>query len=473
MSRRRSRVNSVLVCLGCIAGAALGTVGGCPLPGLDGNIGPPPADDGGTPSVPGNSGLTGKFIGAKECSICHSKLYESWSETRHAKAFERLEELGQEKNEVCLACHSTGFGQAGGFADRATTDALANVGCEACHGAALDHRANVEDRTLRPPKSMSAEVCGQCHNGYHHATFDEWAESNHGRVTAVPAASFTAGRSLNSCGACHSGDFRQGAFIEEETVPDSLLAGKAPEDMNAVTCAVCHDPHQRTGNAFQPGAGRDLQLRYVQIAFPTPSNSIADATNPDRFNLCGQCHHSRGRTWQTTDRAPHESIQGNFYTGEMPVPDGTSPLLPNERTVHAFVPKQCSTCHMQHHEFVGGEPGQTHAGHQFAVVSTAGCSTTGCHPTPEAAAADKDRLQAEVQAALDDIKARLGDPATWEYSSQGGPAASAQAGVPEAVKQIRFLYYYVLHDESLGVHNPEYARAIIRKADELLTSIGR
>jgi hypothetical protein len=82
-------------------------------------------------------------------------------------------------------------------------------------------------------------------------------------------------------------------------------------------------------------------------------------------------------------------------------------------------------------------------------------------------------LQAEVQAGLDAIAARLGDPATWEYTSAGGPDAAGQAAIPDVVKQVRFMYYWILNDGSLGVHNPEYARSIITQAGILLTSIGK
>ena len=419
---------------------------------------------------PGNDGLTGKFLGAEACSVCHKSLYEDWSETRHAKALETLEAIGQDANSVCVACHTVGFGVAGGFVDRATTDALAGVGCENCHGPGLDHRSNVADDTMRPPVNIAAAVCGACHNDAHHPTFEEWGESRHSEVSL--ASRFAEGRSLTSCGVCHSGDFRQEFFVAgNEDTSDEHLFGVAEEDMNGTVCATCHDPHRRTGNAFQPAEGHDIQLRYTQVAFPLPSDTVADATNPDRFNICGQCHHSRGRTWDATSRGPHHSHQANVYAGEMPVPDGTASLVTNNRTVHAFVPKQCSTCHMQHRLFVS-EDDPAHTGHRFAVVDTVGCSTTGCHPTPEAAAADKDTLQAEVQADLDDIAARLGPVADWEYTSDGGPDSDGQALLSDEIKQIRFMYHYVAEDGSLGVHNPEYIRAILDAADDLLTGLG-
>ena len=37
---------------------------------------------------------------------------------------------------------------------------------------------------------MSAEVCGGCHNGFHHPTYDEWKTSPHARPTPDVATRF-------------------------------------------------------------------------------------------------------------------------------------------------------------------------------------------------------------------------------------------------------------------------------------------
>ena len=76
-----------------------------------------------------------------------------------------------------------------------------------------------------------------------------------------------------------------------------------------------------------------------------------------------------------------------------------------------------------------------------------------------------------MQDGLDAIAARLGDPSTWEYSAEGGP--SDQSGLSDEIKKVRFLYHYIVSDGSLGVHNPEYTRAILVQADALLTDIGK
>ena len=111
------------------------------------------------------------------------------------------------------------------------------------------------------------------------------------------------------------------------------------------------------------------------------------------------------------------------------------------------------------------------SGHNF-TVNNAGCATSGCHPSTEAAVAAQVTLQAEVQSRLGDIAGRLGDPATWEYVANGGPADDVQATLSDELKQARYLYYYALVDGSLGVHNPDYVRLILDKAEALLTSLG-
>jgi hypothetical protein len=444
---------------GILVGATIWLVGCAPVPPT-----PPP------PTGPGDSGITGKFIGSTRCQVCHTKIHDDWSATLHAGALATLENVGQDQNPTCLPCHTVGYGEDGGFVDRLTTNDLANVGCEACHGASRAHVENVTDVSLRPPVPLASETCGRCHTTSRHPTFDQWMQSRHARVTPFLATRFQEGRSLNSCGPCHSGDFFYRAIVLGEDVADDALAGVSPDAMNAVECAVCHAPHTRTGNAAMPDPGRDFQLRFREVASSPPTDTIAAVQDTTRFNLCGQCHHSRGNTWEST-REPHGSVQVNMFQGEMPVPDGTEPLVLGRVSVHSFAMTQCATCHMFRQDF-HSEEAPALSGHGLEV-SFSSCVNTGCHPSTAQAMAARTTVQGEMQARLDDIAARLGDPSTWEYSSNGGPDAAGQDQIPDEIKKVRFLYHYVLSDGSLGPHNPAYTRDILVTASDILAGLGQ
>ena len=103
-----------------------------------------------------------QYIGAKKCKMCHKKdgTHPSWLETKHAKAWESLDEKAQ-KDEKCVTCHSTGTTAKG--------DLLTGVQCEACHGPGSDYKKKsvMQDREKAIAAGLlmpNEETCKKCHN---------------------------------------------------------------------------------------------------------------------------------------------------------------------------------------------------------------------------------------------------------------------------------------------------------------------
>lgn len=106
---------------------------------------------------PNDEKQTYSYVGSKNCKKCHLQVYKSWEKTKMGMAFDILKpgQFAEAKkkfnidvdkdyttDEKCLKCHTTGYGQAGGYAIPDPNDKkavrkakkLRGVGCESCHG---------------------------------------------------------------------------------------------------------------------------------------------------------------------------------------------------------------------------------------------------------------------------------------------------------------------------------------------------
>lgn len=169
----------------------------------------------GTAASGGPPGEEYEYVGSKKCKKCHLKLWKSWAETKMARTFhglkpnselkpdkkagltkEFIEEIKAAKAKAniepekdytqdpkCLKCHTTGYGESGGYTipdaqDRKAqgqAEALAGVGCEACHGPAskyveiLDEIQGEQRQYTRAElyaagmKKIDAKDCTGCH----------------------------------------------------------------------------------------------------------------------------------------------------------------------------------------------------------------------------------------------------------------------------------------------------------------------
>lgn len=122
-----------------------------------------------------------RYVGSQACQSCHSEAYAVWESSRHAKALASLEREKQDRDPDCVGCHVVGLESQFGFRSRKETAALADVGCESCHGGGADH---VESAGAKSMGSAGAASCRPCHTADHSPTFDfatYWAKIHHSK----------------------------------------------------------------------------------------------------------------------------------------------------------------------------------------------------------------------------------------------------------------------------------------------------
>jgi len=448
------------------------------------------------------SGPPPQYTGSQACAQCHQSIHDAELKTPHAGAFTDIAFVaeGGQTNSSCLACHTVGYGLPTGFvslANYTSTNRLAGVQCENCHGPAGNHAANPDDPIAVPRVELAATVCGGCHTTARHPTYDEWKTSGHAEVVPdVVSAMNSDTNNINSCGRCHSGSARL-SLVKNQPLP----VGDADVSLG---CATCHDPHANqvwtnalngvfvftntlTGGYItitnnQLGAVYTNQLRYPLSSTNYYSlTTSATFTNAYNINVCAQCHNDRGAAWTSSSRPPHHSPQYNMLLGI--VGELTNGPATYQPATHAMLEKQCAACHMQTADYVSeAQPAVT--GHQFVVNSYEVCAA--CHKDAANAQAlvvswtgvTTNFIQT-VKASLDlwattqapaALQASYGTRA-WEYTTPGdlspggpGPNANEQALIPDNIKKARYNLYLVLYDGSYGVHNPAYAQSLLYAA---------
>lgn len=118
-------------------------------------------------TLPGISAPPKTYVGSKACQGCHEKEYASFSKNaKKAHSFTSIQTMAPklEPSELkeCYTCHTTGYGQPGGFVSLEKTPDLANAGCEVCHGPGSAHAASGEKSLIKG--KLSVEECQTCHN---------------------------------------------------------------------------------------------------------------------------------------------------------------------------------------------------------------------------------------------------------------------------------------------------------------------
>ncbi len=152
------------------------------------------------------------YVGVEACVDCHAEAVAFWNTTRHARAWETLEQVGKPFDYDCIACHTTGWADPGG-ATMAANQALRDVQCETCHGPGSLHvDADEADlkRTIR--LAPAVELCAtRCHTPEHSDTFDRTAYlrdligPGHGEQARALLGSGASGHELRAAGLAKAG----------------------------------------------------------------------------------------------------------------------------------------------------------------------------------------------------------------------------------------------------------------------------
>ncbi len=102
----------------------------------------------------------------KSCKMCHKDQVKEWKTWSKATSWDSLSDE-EKKDDTCVACHTTGFGEPGGFVSVEKTPKLVGVQCESCHGPAGAHmKVKMTDKEGKKASiSMpTEETCVTCHN---------------------------------------------------------------------------------------------------------------------------------------------------------------------------------------------------------------------------------------------------------------------------------------------------------------------
>jgi hypothetical protein len=401
------------------------------------------------------------YRGAVYCQSCHGDEHSEWINSAHARAWNTLEEIGQERNQFCLQCHTVGSRglnadpdlDNGGY-DETAVARLYGVQCENCHGPGSEH-PNPDFGSVQV--TLEPALCGSCHNDTHHPTFDEWTSSPHSGIVAEPA-----GRA--ACAKCHNGAYA-GTYLND---PAGFQNPSAVTDTMAITCAVCHDPH---GNS-NPGNLRQASVTDVVL----PDGTVVPEAGAGR--LCMSCHNGR-RTPENIESqienggrmGPHHSNQGDMLAGTGAYED-VAPGFPFTSSRHLAVRDGCVHCHTHPHEGP-----IVFTGHTFlpTVESCEECHGVISDFDQILAKEDFDGdlaiegVQHEVEGLLALLRQAIIGASTSPEDSlaleQNFESALGDTNVTtRRQREAGYNYLFVDFDSSDGVHNTTYAVQLIQQS---------
>jgi len=278
--------------------------------------------------------------------------------------------------------------------------------------------------------SVADLSCTECHNDTSLITGKEAALSMHPHVAGT-AWSYAGGR--DGCTGCHSG----------ASFPTTVAVGGNPDeatvvDMTPISCRACHDIHTTY-------TGEDWALTTTDaVALYAFEDQTFDG---GKGNLCAACHQPRRDmvadvvdgvvNWSSTHYGPHHGPQSAMLMGI-----GGEGAEGKPAAHYSMVEDTCVSCHVGEGANHGFEP------------DVAACQ--GCHADVEDF--DINGTQTEVAGLLTELEDALVAKGMWDLEADEPVVGE----YPEAEAAALWNYVYIAHeDKSMGVHNPNYTRALL------------
>jgi hypothetical protein len=306
---------------------------------------------------------------------------------------------------------------------------------------------------------VGVQECVACHsNTDRDAIHDAYALSKHAiETTMYDGSKLSQYGNRAECAACHT---NQG-FIDRFDEQDMTLVGPySTSSDQSITCTGCHTSHRSFDFAND---GNDYALRTlapVQLVIdPTVSiDSKNDADVLGYSNTCVNCHQPRtpaptadvdgNANISSTHWGPHHGPQGTMLEGLGGASFlGQTTALPARGTAGHKTGASCVTCHM-------GEPTDvTDGSHTWNPTANA---CLECHDSEPEAVEGLEASRATLLVALQ---------AKGVFDADGGVIPGTY---PAAQVQAAFNYLFVEEDKSNGIHNPDYAKALVANSIEAL-----
>jgi hypothetical protein len=294
--------------------------------------------------------------------------------------------------------------------------------------------------------------------------YNEWAMEGHANaLTAIK------GFGSDSCLECHSADYRLAPEGEKPTIKEAKYG---------ITCQVCHDPHEPSEQTSLWNEERNPQL-----------------TAP-REELCVECHNAEipaGATATPGSDVHHPMKEMMNGTGAIDVPQG-SPSVHKDK---------CVQCHMVPTDYDRNGVPMTGANHVFAIVEpdvAAEALSTGniggvkkpmpvsscssCHakagdPYARYLSGTFENRQAQMHAWDDQVGTELTAAAArlgYGSTAAARTAINKKAQTDWDASETAFMKAYtnrsfIESEGSWGIHNWDYARTVILKAQEQARSV--